>query len=106
MGSDDPGGAPVKHVARKASRFSKEFLATVISLVTTALGVVVALAWNTALSALFKQVFSEKAEIAALFVYAATVTAIGVFVIVALGRLATRLDTEPIEFKYPAKKEE
>jgi len=40
----------VVDVVRRASRFSREFLATMIALVTTAFGVVVALAWNTALS--------------------------------------------------------
>ena len=37
----------VVDVVRRASRFSREFLATMIALVTTAFGVVVALAWNT-----------------------------------------------------------
>lgn len=103
--SDDRGSLPepIAKVGTKASRFSKEFIATVISLVTTAFGVVVALAWNSALTALVAQIFEANAKVTALFIYAVTITAIGVVVIIALGKLATRIGAEPIEFKYPAK---
>lgn len=107
MSEQDKGGAaaPVAAVARKASRFSKEFLATVISLVTTALGVVVALAWNSALTQLFANWFKENSagQVTALFVYALLITAIGVVAIISLARLAARIGAEPVEFKYPAK---
>ncbi len=97
--------APVAAAARKASRFSKDFLATVISLVTTALGVVVALAWNSALTGLFAEWFKTHPapKVTALFVYALVITAIGVVAIISLARLAARIGAEPIEFKYPAK---
>lgn len=87
-------------VARRAHRFSKEFLATIISLVTTAFGVVVALAWNEALTTFFKSEFSPGGAISALFGYALIITVIGVLVIVSLGKASARLDAEPIEFKY------
>src|SRR6266536_1661267 len=51
--------------ARKAGRFSREFVVTVISVVTTAFGVVVALAWNTALSAGLTKWFGVDGRIAA-----------------------------------------
>jgi TRAP-type mannitol/chloroaromatic compound transport system permease small subunit len=89
--------------ARKASRFSREFLATVISLLTTAFGVVVALAWNTALSKALGELSSAQAKITGLFIYAVVITGIAVLVIVFLGRLATRIGAQPVEFKYPAK---
>ena len=97
--------APVAAAARRASRFSKDFLATVISLVTTALGVVVALAWNSAFTGLFAE-WSPAAKVTALFVYALVITAIGVVAIILLARLAARIGAEPIEFKYPAKGKE
>jgi uncharacterized membrane protein YjjP (DUF1212 family) len=97
---------PIGKVGRKANRYSREFAATVISLLTTALGVVAALAWNTALTALFTAYLGKGARIAALFVYAIVITVIGVFVIISLGRLATRLGTGPLEFKYPPPKKE
>src|SRR2546423_30335 len=55
--------------ARKAGRFSREFMVTVISVVTTAFGVVVALAWNTALSNALSNL-SKGAKTVGLFIYA------------------------------------
>ncbi len=103
MSGEGGASSPIAGVTRKAGRFSREFVATVISLVTTALGVVVALAWNTALSKLFGRAFHGRGEVTALFVYAVTITGIGVVAIVALGKLATRIGAEPVEFTYPAK---
>ena len=95
----------VGQVVHKTSRFSREAVATMISLATAAFGFVAALAWNTAITTSFDQVFGsgeqKSAELSALYIYAVAVTLIGVIVIVFLGRLATRLRTEPIEFKYP-----
>lgn len=88
-------------VVDKTSRFSKEVLATMISLASAAFGVVAALAWNSAITELFTRVFGKDARISALFVYAVVITLIGVVVIVIMGRLAARLSAEPVEFKYP-----
>ena len=76
-----------------------------IALVTTAFGVVVALAWNTALSKALAQL-SKAYEITGLFLYAVLVTVVAVLTVIFLGRLAARLGAEPIEFKYPAQKKE
>ena len=91
--------------AKRAGRFSREFLVTVISVVTTAFGVVVALAWNTALTTWLAR-FSDKAEIAGLFIYALLITLLAVLAIVLLGRLARRIGAEPIQFGLQIKKEE
>ena len=91
---------PVAQVVRKAGRFSREFLATMIALVTTAFGVVVALAWNTALSTALERL-SKNSELVGLFTYAVIVTVVAVFTVIFLGRLATRIGAEPIEFKIP-----
>ena len=95
----------VGDVVQKTSRFSREAVATMISLATAAFGFVAALAWNTAITTSFDKVFGsgqqKSAELSALYIYAVVVTFVGVIVIVLLGRLATRLRTEPIEFKYP-----
>jgi hypothetical protein len=90
--------------AKKAGRFSREFLVTVISVFTTALGVVVALAWNTALSKALASL-SERGEIVALFVYALLITLLAVLAIVVLARIARRMDAVPLEFKIEGKKE-
>ena len=94
----------IEQVVERSSRFSKQFVATMISLASAAFGVVAALAWNEAVTATFRKYFGEntEGEISALFVYAVIVTVIGVLVIVLLGRLAARLEVEPVEFKYPA----
>ncbi len=92
----------ILEAARRARRFSREFLATVIALVTTAFGVVVALAWNTALSKWLAEL-SKRAEIGGLFAYAVLVTVLAVLTIIFLGRLAARIGADPIEFKYPVK---
>jgi hypothetical protein len=91
----------VGQVVLKTSRFSKEVLATMISLASAAFGVVAALAWNSAITAVFNRYFSGSGRIGALFVYAVLITLIGVVVIVVMGRLAARLSAEPVEFKYP-----
>ncbi len=95
----------VGEVVQKTSRFSREVVATMISLATAAFGFVAALAWNTAITETFNKAFADgqqtRAELRALYIYAFVVTMVGVIVIVLLGRLAARLRTEPIEFKYP-----
>jgi hypothetical protein len=92
----------MSRVVTKTSRFSREALATMISLATAAFGLVAALAWNTAITAAFDEWLKTKgARISALFIYAVIVTLIGVTVIVLLARLATRINAEPVEFKYP-----
>jgi hypothetical protein len=104
---EEPPSPPIVRAGRSATRFTREFMATLVAVVSTAIGVVVALAWNGALQALFKVwLHSHAAQAVALLIYALVITAIGVVAILALGRLAHRLDAEPIQFAYPAKKEE
>ena len=85
--------------ARKAGRFSREFLVTVFSVVTTAFGFVVALAWNTALSHWLSGLSGRDAQTIALFIYALVVTFLAVLAIVILSRVARRIGANPIEFK-------
>ena len=98
--------SPIGKAGRKASRYSREFVATVISLLTTALGVVAALAWNTALTEAFKTYLKPGGVVAALFLYAVAITVISVIVIIALARIAGRIGADPLEFKYSAPKKE
>jgi uncharacterized membrane protein YjjP (DUF1212 family) len=100
---EDEHGIPVvSQVVKKTTRFSKEFVATMISLASAAFGVVAALAWNSAITEVFnKYITTRGGRVTALFIYAVIVTLIGVTVIVFLGRLAGRLNAAPVEFKYP-----
>jgi uncharacterized membrane protein YjjP (DUF1212 family) len=106
---DDRDAVPAKdarplpmagHVAR-TGRFSREVVATMISLASAAFGVVAALAWNEAITTVFAEYFGDAAQISALFVYAVVVTLIGVVVIVLLARVAARINAQPVEFRYP-----
>ena len=66
------------------------YLQTMISLASAAFGVVAALAWNGAITALVKQIFGTGGEIISLFIYAIVITVIAVIVMVNLAELAER----------------
>jgi len=66
------------------------YLQTMISLASAAFGVVAALAWNGAITALVKQIFGTAGEIISLFIYAIVITVIAVIVMVNLAQLAER----------------
>ena len=91
--------------ARKAGRFSREFFVTVISVVTTAFGVVVALAWNTALSEWLKTL-QKGTQTIGYFIYALLITFLAVIAIVILSRVAKRIKADPVEFKIGTTKTE
>jgi Family of unknown function (DUF5654) len=60
-------------------------------LITTALGLVAALAWNTAIQNLFDQVFGEAGgELAGQFLYAALITIVVIFATLSVARAAER----------------
>ena len=61
------------------------------TLVTTALGLVAALAWNTAIQNLFNKVFGEAGgELVGQFFYAILVTIVVIFATIYVGRAAER----------------
>lgn len=66
------------------------YLQTMISLASAAFGVVAALAWNSAITALVKQIFGTGGQIISLFLYAIIITIVAVIVMVNLGKLAER----------------
>ncbi len=60
-------------------------------LITTAIGLVAALAWNTAIQNLFDKVFGEAgARLAGQFLYATLITIIVIFATIAVSRAAER----------------
>jgi hypothetical protein len=69
------------------------YLQTMISLASAAFGVVAALAWNSAITALVKEVFGTGGQIISLFIYAIIITIIAVIVMVNLGKIAERTGT-------------
>ena len=72
----------------------KEYLKTMLQLATTAFGLVAALAWNEAITTLFKEIFGEKSNLLSLFAYAIVVTLIVVLVTSKLGKLAEKAGVE------------
>ncbi|MCL4535830.1 MAG: DUF5654 family protein [Bacteroidetes bacterium] len=70
---------------------SSAYLSAMISLAAAAFGVVAALAWNAAITELFKLIFPPASGIIGLFVYAIIVTIIAVVVMVNLANAAKRL---------------
>ena len=66
------------------------YLQTMISLASAAFGVVAALAWNSAITALVRQIFGTGAQIISLFIYAILITIVAVIVMVNLAQMAER----------------
>lgn len=60
------------------------------SLITAAFGLVAALAWNTAIQAIFREYFGQQSSIPAMLAYAVMVTVIAVIATIWIGRLAAR----------------
>ena len=61
------------------------------ALITTALGLVAALAWNTAIQSLFTQIFGGAGgKLAGQFFYAILVTVVVIFATIYVGRAAER----------------
>jgi len=68
----------------------KEVIDKISALVTAAFGLVAALAWNTTIQQIFKNVFGEQSSIPAMLGYAIGVTIIAVFATIWVGRLADK----------------
>ena len=97
----EEASSPIEVVAKRTSRFSREFLVTVFAVVSTAFGFVVALAWNTALSESLGRL-NENDELWGLYIYALIVTFLAVIATIVLARLAARIGAAPVEFKVAA----
>lgn len=68
-----------------------EVLEKFSTLITTALGLVAALAWNTAIQTLFTEIFGEAGgKLAGQFFYAILVTVVVIFATIYVGRAAER----------------
>jgi Mg2+/Co2+ transporter CorB len=88
-----PRGADrrIAAIGYKEAMVSGEVLDKFSELITTALGLVAALAWNAAIQQLFTQLFGEAGgALAAKFFYAVLVTLIVIFATMAVARAAER----------------
>jgi hypothetical protein len=76
---------------RKEEKLTAEVLDKFAQLITTALGLVAALAWNTAIQNLFTKIFGKAgAALVGQFVYAVIITLIVIFATLAVARAADR----------------
>jgi uncharacterized membrane protein YidH (DUF202 family) len=78
-----------------------EYLKVVAALVTTAFGLIAALAWQAAITAIFKQVFGTADSIPATLSYAIIVTIIAVLATIWIARVASRATGEEIPAELP-----
>ena len=77
----------------------RAFLKQTQTLVTTAFGLIAALAWNTAITTLVHTYLPAGSGLAMLFVYAILVTALAVFVGMTLARASARLHLDDEQAK-------
>ena len=73
---------------------AKTVMKTIITLVTTAFGLVAGLAWNDAIQKLIESVMGAGDALSGLFIYAIVVTIIAVVVTIILARIAAKMGIE------------
>lgn len=74
-----------------AQDIKKESIEKLSTLITSAFGLVAALAWNTAILKIFETIFGTASDLAAMILYAVLVTVIAVILTIYVGRIAGRL---------------
>lgn len=74
-------------VKAEVANLHKATHAQIFTLIISAFGLVVALAWNTAIQSIFVLIFGKASSVAAMLSYAIIVTIIAVIVTVYLSRL-------------------
>lgn len=80
---------------------NSEIIEKIAALVTAAFGLVAALAWNTAIQTLFKQIFGDASTLPAMMAYAVIVTIIAVIATVWIGRLAEKAKEKEKAMEMP-----
>ena len=73
------------------SEVGQTVIKTIITLVTTAFGLVAGLAWNDAIQKLIESVMGAGDALTGLFIYAIIVTIIAVVVTIILARMAAKM---------------
>ncbi|MDP1689938.1 MAG: DUF5654 family protein [bacterium] len=69
----------------------KEIVEKLSILITSAFGLVAALAWNSAIQQIFKTFFGEASSITAMIVYATVITVIAVVATIWIGKVSEKL---------------
>ena len=69
----------------------KELVEKFSALIAAAFGLIAALAWNSAIQQIFKNVFGEASNIIAMLAYAIFVTVIAVIATILIARMASKV---------------
>lgn len=69
----------------------KEVIEKLAALLTAAFGLVAALAWNSAIQAIFVSLFGEQSSLVAMILYAVLVTVLAVWATIKIGNVAQRV---------------
>ncbi len=77
-----------------ATELKKEVLETMATLITTAFGLVAALAWNEAIQVLIEEFISPEDALVGVLIYAILVTLLAVIATILIARSLARLDIE------------
>ena len=64
-----------------------EIIDKLADLITTAFGLVAALAWNSTIQSIFKKIFGTTEDIGPMFIYAVVVTVIAVILAIWIGKI-------------------
>jgi predicted permease len=75
----------------------KEVIEKIAALITAAFGLIAALAWNEAITEIFRLIFGEQGGVYALIFYAVVVTIIAVLVTIWIGRVAEKHTGKKVE---------
>ncbi len=75
-----------------AGEVKSEVMSTIATLITTAFGLIAALAWNEAIKAIIAQFFKAGSGVTGLVIYAVLITIIAVIATIIIGRV---ISTKP-----------
>jgi len=91
--SGSSGGAGKELTKKEEETFHVFFVDKIVTLMTGAMGLVAALAWNDAIRKLFERVFGTQGsgDVTAMFIYAAIVTTAVVVVTYRLSRIVEKM---------------
>lgn len=74
----------------KVVEIKSQVLTTIATLMTTAFGLIAALAWNEAIKAIILEIFPKQYEITGLLIYAVIITTIAVIATVIIGKIIAK----------------
>ncbi|RJO59245.1 hypothetical protein C4546_03420 [Candidatus Parcubacteria bacterium] len=83
------------------NKLHKKITQQIETLLTGALSLVAALAWNEAVKALFEKIFGQASGLIAKFLYAIIVTVVVVWVVTRLSKLSAQVESDQNQERKP-----